>query len=367
MDIKNLETPCLVVDLDKLERNIEEMQRLADHHGVELWPMIKTHKSSYIVEKQMEAGGKGILTAKLSEAEKMVEANVKRIILAYPIIGENKLQRLIDLTKKAEIYCSIDSIAAATILNEKGIEAGIIFKCIIIVDSGLKRLGITPNTAGEFYRTIRNLSNVKIVGVATHGGHVYGAINKDDVKRAAREEINAVEVAAQQLQKEGINCEIIAIGSTPTVMAIENFGLIKQIRPGNYVFYDAVQVALGVVPEERCALSILATVISVPEEDRAIIDAGSKILCLDAGAHGNNNIVGYGRIKGKGSITVKGLSEELGKLQYDPKEISLKVGEIIEIIPNHACTAANMLDKIYGVRNGRVETEIIVSARGMVY
>lgn len=366
MDYKELETPCVVVDLDKLEGNVREMAELAEKMGLELWPMIKTHKSSYIVNLQLKHGAKGILAAKLEEAEKMVEAGVKSVILAYPIIGKEKLNRLIRLTQRAEVFCSIDSLEAARLLNEKALGEGMVFDCIIIIDSGLKRLGIQTGELRELCNKLKDLKGIRIVGVATHGGHVYGATDRAGVLKAATEELEAIQEAAGILMELGIKPVFSAIGSTPTVKAIDGFELIKQIRPGNYVFYDAVQVALGVVPADRCALSVLATVLSVPEAGRAVMDAGSKILCLDAGAHGNDNIKGYGIVKERPEVLVKGLSEELGRLVYDSTREELKVGDVLEIIPNHACTVVNMVDKLYGIRNGIVEMEIEVTARGAV-
>jgi D-serine deaminase-like pyridoxal phosphate-dependent protein len=145
-----------------------------------------------------------------------------------------------------------------------------------------------------------------------------------------------------------------------------NFTGIKQIRPGNYVFYDAIQVALGIVPAEKCALSVIATVISTPETGRAVIDTGSKILGLDAGAHGCTNIKGYGLVKNNQEIVITGLSEELGRLQFNPQKTKLQVGQRLEIIPNHACTVVNMVDKLYGISGDEPVREIPVTARGMV-
>lgn len=366
MDYKALETPCIIVDLDKLERNIKEMASLAEEKGLELWPMIKTHKSSYIVKLQLQQGAKGVLAAKLDEAEKMAEAGVKRVILAYPIIGEEKLNRLTKLSKRIEVYCSFDNLEAARLLNQKALEEGLIFNCIIIIDSGLKRLGIQIGELKELYIKLKDLKGINIVGVGTHGGHVYGATDRNGVLKAATEELEAIQEATEILRQMGLEPKFSAIGSTPTIKAIDDFKSIRQIRPGNYVFYDAVQVALGVVSAEDCALSVLSTVLSVPEEGRAVMDAGSKMLCLDAGAHGNDNIKGYGIVKEHPEVLIKGLSEELGRLVYDPTKATLRVGAILEIIPNHACTVVNMVDKLYGIRNGKVEMEIDVTARGGV-
>ncbi|WP_026477047.1 alanine racemase [Alkaliphilus transvaalensis] len=362
-----LDTPCLVVELDKLEENIKEMSDLAKEHEVELWPMIKTHKSKYIVQQQLKMGAKGVLTAKLGEAEKMVEAGAERVMLAYPIMGDKKLDRLVDLTKKAEVYCSVDSLEAAQMINDRALKEGIVLNTIIIVDSGLQRLGVRPENVLNLYNNIKHLKGINVVGVATHGGHVYGAVDVEGVKKAAQEELEAIILASKILKEAGVDCRIAAIGSTPTVKEIQDFKDIKQIRPGNYVFYDAVQVALGVVPLERCSLKVLATILSIPEAGRAIMDAGSKILCLDAGAHGNNNIKGYGIVLGMEDVLIKGLSEELGKLVYDPEKVQLKVGQQVEIIPNHACTVVNMVDYIYGIRNDEVEEIIEVTARGLFH
>ncbi|MGV8146191.1 MAG: alanine racemase [Alkaliphilus sp.] len=362
----SIETPCVVVDLAKMESNISEMANLAEKHKVELWPMIKTHKSEYIVKEQLKSGAKGILVAKISEAEVLINSGVKRIMLAYPLIGDSKLKRLKELAKSVEVTCSIDSVESAEILSSAAIFNDITFDYVIIVDSGLKRLGVLPTDIESLYESIKNFKGINLVGVATHGGHVYGALNKQDVITASEQEKLAILSSSNKLkEQEGVDLSIIALGSTPTVETLLNFEGVKQIRPGNYVFYDAIQVALGIVPKERCALTVLATVISIPQKGRAIIDAGSKILCLDAGAHGNTSIKGYGIVKNHSGVLVDSLSEELGKLKYDADKYSFKIGQRIEIIPNHACTVTNMVDEVYGIRDEKVEVKIDVSARGL--
>ncbi|MDI3535413.1 MAG: hypothetical protein PWQ82_1778 [Thermosediminibacterales bacterium] len=365
MFIKDLETPNVIVDLKKLKTNIREMADIAKKHNVELWPMIKTHKSDYILNLQLKHGAKGILVAKLSEAEMMANAGAERIMIAYPIVGEKKLERLYNLSNEVKVVCSVDTFESASFLNKKALEKNTIFDCMILIDSGLKRLGISVDQVKEFYNRLKALKGIRIAGVATHGGHVYGASDFDEIKEAACEEVNCVTEAAKIIEQEGGNCEFIALGSTPTVKAINDFKKIKQIRPGNYVFYDAIQVALGVVPIERCALSVLGTVISIPEQGRAVIDVGSKVLSSDTGAHGNNRIEGYGLVKNHKSIVINGLSEELGKIYYNPEEDKLKIGQVLEIVPNHACSVVNMVNKIYGVSKNKVIKEIFVTARGL--
>ncbi len=366
MDRTLLETPCVVVDLDKMENNIEEMANLAKKHKVELWPMIKTHKSEYIVKEQLKNGARGILVAKLSEAEVLINSGVKHVILAYPLIGDSKTERLIELSKIVEVICSIDSVESAKLLNTVAILNNTIFNYVIIIDSGLKRLGVLPENTESLYKNIKNFKGIKLIGVATHGGHVYGALNEQDVITASEQEKLAILSASKLLrEQEGVDLSIVALGSTPTVETLLDFDGVKQIRPGNYVFYDAIQVALGIVPKERCALTVLATVISIPKKGRAVIDAGSKILCLDAGAHGNTSIKGYGIVQNYSGVLIESLSEELGKLKYDSDKYSFEIGQRVEIIPNHACTVTNMVDKIYGLREEEVEVIIDVTARGL--
>ena len=364
MDKTLLETPCVVVDLDKMEKNIKEMADLAKKHKVELWPMIKTHKSEYIVKEQLKNGARGILVAKLSEAEVLINSGVQRVILAYPLIGDSKIERLIELSKSVEVICSIDSVESAKLLNTAAILNNTIFNYVIIIDSGLKRLGVLPENTESLYKNIKNFKGIKLIGVATHGGHVYGALNEQDVITASEQEKLAI-LSASKLLRERTDLSIVALGSTPTVETLPDFDGVKQIRPGNYVFYDAIQVALGIVPKERCALTVLATIISIPQKGRAIIDAGSKILCLDAGAHGNTSIKGYGIVQNYSGVLVESLSEELGKLKYDSDKYSFEIGKNVEIIPNHACTVTNMVDKIYGFREEEVEVIIDVTARGL--
>lgn len=365
MLVKELETPNVIVDLEKLITNIKEMADLAVKYNLELWPMIKTHKSDYILNLQLKHGARGVMVAKLGEAEIMANVGAERIIMAYPIVGEKKLERLYNLSTEIDLICSLDTYEAALALNNKALEKRSIFNCVIIIDSGLKRLGIPVKRVKDFYHLLKDLKGIRIVGVATHGGHVYGASDSAEVQKAAQEEVDSITEAANILEKEGVRCEVVALGSTPTVKTIQNFKRVKQIRPGNYVFYDAIQVALGIVPIERCALSVLGTVISVPEAGRAVMDVGSKILGLDVGAHGNTSIKGYGLIKNHENVIIKGLSEELGKLYYDSEKEELKVGQVLEIIPNHACTVVNMVDKIYGIKGQNVIKEIPVTARGM--
>lgn len=183
------------------------------------------------------------------------------------------------------------------------------------------------------------------------------------MEAAAADEIAALAQARDALLSRGFAVPVVATGSTPTAAHAAASGVVTVLRPGNYVFYDNTQIALGVVPAERCALAVLATVLSRPRPDTLIIDAGSKCFGLDKGAHGTSLMPGFGLVKDHPELTVAGLSEEVGKIAVSG-DTALAVGEVVAVIPNHACSAANMTGWLYGHRQGRVEENIAIDMRG---
>ncbi|MEW6242938.1 MAG: alanine racemase [Bacillota bacterium] len=357
--IDDLDTPALVIDLDLLERNIREMARFAGEACVRLRPMIKTHKMPEVTRMQLEFGAAGILAAKIGEAEVMVDSGVDDVVLAYPVIGQEKVRRLLDLAGRSRVTVSVDSEEAVCQLAEVPEELDV----LIIIDSGLRRLGVKPEDAPGIARCVAKFPRLRLKGVATHAGHVYAAKHGEQRDEIARGEAAAVIRAKEYLQNAGFDCEVVAVGSTPTARVAGRVPGITEIRPGNYVFYDMIQVALGVVPEDRCALTVRATVISTPEPGRAVIDAGSKALALDTGAHGLDAVVGFGRVRNRPGVVIQRLSEELGVLCYPPEE-RVSTGQKLDIIPNHACTVVNLFDQAYACRKDRIEGVFRIEARG---
>ncbi len=367
MLMKNaLPTPSFLVDLDKLEQNIREMGELCKANGKELWPMVKTHKSSQIAKMQGQAGAQGYLVGTIDEAEMLVEQGFKELMFAYPVTASENIARVRELAKKAHVIVSFDGVEGAKLCNEMFALADLKVDYLITIDCGLHRLGVQPEKAAVLAQELKKLSHLQLKGIASHPGHVYGASNLDEVKKVAAEEIKALGVAKEVLVKEGFAVEIIATGSTPTAPLAAQDKNITALRPGNYVFYDVLQMAMGVVPEERCSLTVLATVISHTREDLYIMDAGSKCFGLDKGAHGISLAQGFGMVKGHPELIVEGLSEEVGKLKVTGPT-SLKVGDKVEVIPNHACSSANMTNYLLGCRNDVVEEVIYVDARGGSY
>lgn len=361
--INQLTTPSFLVDLDKMERNSNDTAELCKINKKMLCPMVKTHKSIEVASLQKAHGAASFLVGTLDEAEKLVRHGFKEITLAYPVAAAENIERVIALAKKAHIIASFDGMDAAVQMQNLLVQERQSVDYLIIIDCGLHRFGVKPDKVVDLARELSRLSALTFKGISTHPGHVYGINNPSDIERVAKEETEALEMAKDLLAEAGFTVEIVATGSTPTLpFAVKN-KTVTTVRPGNYIFYDAIQIALGIVPIERCALTVLATIIANPSENIFIMDAGSKCFGLDKGAHSASLVNGYGIVKEHPELIVEGLSEEVGKIRAT-NQTSLKVGDKIEVIPNHACAAVNMSSFLFGHRHGLVEKMVDIDARG---
>jgi D-serine deaminase-like pyridoxal phosphate-dependent protein len=353
-----MDTPYISIDLEKLKVNIKEMAEFAGSRGLKLRPHIKAHKIPEIAHMQMEAGAIGITVAKLGEAEVMFSAGIDDILVAYPLIGQTKMLRIRRLVEQGcKLSVLTDSKVGALQLNELALSGGI--DVLVKVDSGLGRCGFPPGGAlEEFVFWLKTLTNINFRGLITHAGHAYGCSGYEEVQAVGVREGELMVAAAESLRRQGIDVDTVSIGSTPTARAGGSVKGVAEIRPGNYVFYDATQVALGVVGRERCSLRVYSTVVSRPEPNRAIIDAGAKVLALDRGAHGGGAVSGHGILMND-SWTLSRLSEEHGVIEGPCLP---EIGTIVDIIPNHACPVVNLSDSVL-VSGGQVWR---VAARGRV-
>jgi len=364
-ELPSVDTPALLIDLDIVWRNLEGMQKKADKCRVSLRPHIKTHKIRELARLQMGLGAVGVTVAKVSEAEVMAEAGIEDIFIANQVVSEKKLNRLAALSKKVNISVGLDSTQAAENLSAIFAASGLTIEYLIEIDSGLNRCGVLPGRdAVELYEAINGLPSLRFKGIFTHAGQVYGAGSLSEVMEVSRHESKVMVETARALEQAGTSAEIVSVGSTPTMKVWEGHEGVNEIRPGNYIFHDAIQLSLGVATMEECALSIVATVISRPSRERAVIDGGSKAFSSDRGAHGKEMASGFGIVLGKKAILER-LSEEHGIMSLDPDE-DLEIGERVRIIPNHACAVVNLFDRAYGIRNGEIVEEFQIAARGKV-
>lgn len=361
----DIDTPALLIDLDGVEKNLGAMQKKADAAGALLRPHIKAHKIPELARTQIQMGAVGVTAAKVSEAEVMADAGIKDIFIANQIVTATKLKQLVALSKRANISVGLDSPAGAKILSDVFSAAKEKIDYVIEIDSGLNRCGLLPGRpAVELFKTIKHLPGLRFKGIFTHAGQAYGKQTLEEVKDVSRLESQTMVETANRFKDLGVQPEVVSVGSTPTMRVWEGCAGVNEIRPGNYIFLDAIQIALGVAEPQACALTVLATVTSRPAHDRAVVDAGSKVFALDKGAHGKEMLKGFGIVLNKKAVLER-LSEEHGVMLLDSNE-KLEIGETVRIIPNHACTVINLSDKAYGIRGGKVETELIIAGRGKV-
>lgn len=363
MNINELQTPAILLNLDSMEHNIKKYCDAAAANQKEIWPMIKTHKSTELARIQAEYGCSGFLCGTLDEAEAMAKAGFHSIMYAYPVATEVSIKRVIRLASKCSLIVRLDGVDAARPLNEAAEKAGVTVNYTIIVDSGLHRFGVAADHVVELANELRTLKNLRFCGISTHPGHVYGASCEADIEKYCQDEMENIGIAVEHLHTAGYECDMVSSGSTPTFFGVLKDKNIKIYHPGNYIFNDAIQLSTNTATEEECALYVLASVISHPREDLFICDAGAKCLGLDQGAHGNSSIQGHGVVKGHPELNLYSLSEEVGKIHVHGKT-DLKVGDKILIIPNHSCSSANLTDYYIGVRGEEVERLIEVDIRG---
>ncbi|WP_410207420.1 alanine racemase [Fusobacterium sp.] len=363
MKKEELRTPKILLEFETLRKNINGYQQLCDINSKEMWPMIKTHKSTEILKYQIQAGAKGVLCGTLDEAEACCDMGIKNIMYAYPVASAENILRVVELSKKSDFIIRLDNYAGAEMINEIAQKNSAVINYTVIIDSGLHRFGVAPDRAVEFVKRLSELKNLKFKGISTHPGHVYGAGSYEEIARYTEDECTSLHIAKENLQKAGFNVEIVSSGSTPTFEQAVKDKNINIYHPGNYVFYDVVQASLKVAKADQCALKVYTTIISQPAEDIFICDAGAKCLGLDKGAHGNSLISGYGAVAGHPELVVDSLSEEVGKIKINGKT-ELKVGDKIEVIPNHSCSTANMTSYYTLVDKDRVIGTIDVDIRG---
>lgn len=347
---QEIDTPALIVDLDVVEANVAEMA--AACRGIRLRPHIKSHKMPELARLQLAAGASGITCAKLGEAEVMADAGCDDILLAYPIFGTPKLDRLRALKERARVRVSLDSVEIAEQVATTGRT-----EVFVEVDTGLRRLGRAPGAPTvALLRQISKVPGIVVAGLLTHAGHSYRATSQEELRKVAeREVLDLVETAA--LYGEELE---ISVGSTPTARYGAVVEGVTEVRPGTYIFNDANMIRLGVATEDTVAARVLTTVIARPAPDRFVVDAGSKSLTSDGAG-----TPGWILVAGRPDLEMRFLSEEHGVGRCRPGE-GPAIGDRLELIPAHCCPVSNLFDVAYGVRGGRFDHELLVTARGRV-
>jgi D-serine deaminase-like pyridoxal phosphate-dependent protein len=360
--LDGVDTPALLFDLGVVEANIAEMADVARRARVALRPHAKTHKSPEIARMQTDAGAVGLTVAKLGEAEVMVDAGFDDLLLAYPIVGEAKLARLGALMERAEVRVSLDSVAVADGLGRVGKDLGRDVPVLIEVDTGLHRMGRAPGDASaELTTSIADVPGIEVVGLLTHAGHAYRASNPAELRAVAEREALDLLETAERCARLGVPLTEISVGSTPTARSVATVRGVTEIRPGTYVFNDVQQLRLGVATVETCGARVLTTVVSRPAAERFLVDAGTKTFSGDGGD--GPPFPGRGAVVGRPDLVLDFMNEEHGVGHIEGGG-DVSIGDRLQVIPLHACSCVNLFDTAIGVREGRVDHEISIAARG---
>lgn len=364
-DKTHLETPVLLVDLDTMEKNIEDYATVADEAGVTLRSHIKSHKNIGIAHMQDDRTGGGVLCQKLSEAEVMAQGGIKDIYLSYMVVEESKLHRLAALSEKVEYFATtVDGTGNIDPLQRVAAEHDTTINVVLELDIGVGRVGIEPGSpALGVAREIGKKPNLELDSVMAYEGHIgYGdtpARTADEYEQRCMDAMDRIAETIDLLEDDGFRIQTVMAGSTATAKYSAEHPVVTEIHPGMYPFYDSNLLdCMPDVTKEDCAATVLTTVISKPTDDRVIVDAGSKSMSFD---------MGPGAVpKHRDDLHYYNKSEEHGWIDTSEAETPLSVGDKIEFIVPHICTTINLHEYMIATRNGAVEDLFEVHARGKV-
>jgi D-serine deaminase-like pyridoxal phosphate-dependent protein len=369
--LADLPTPQVVIDRTRARRNIDHAQQLASAAGMRLRPHAKTHKSPVIARWQIERGAVGVCCAKVGEAEVFVDAGIRDIRLPYPVNPVNA-PRVIPLMDRAAISIIVDHLAVARGWSDAMERAGRVLDVLVKVDVGFHRCGIDPD-AGDplaFARDVAAMKGLRLRGLLSHAGHGYSAGSEEELSAIATREAAILTGLRDRAASSGIALEELSVGATPTLRYSAQQRGLTELRPGNYVYFDRTQLALGSATLDQCALTVVATVVSKPAADRIILDCGSKTLTTDQ-ARGIAKAPGYGAVltaDGTGlddTLTIERLSEEHATVRAAGKT-RLEPGDRVRVLPNHSCVVSNLVDAVRLVEGDLLIDTLPVAARGRI-
>lgn len=361
MHLDSVATPTLLLDREILVENIRRMSQRASRAGVGLWPHTKTHKSTQVASLQRAHGARGLTVATVREATLFADAGFDDLLLAYPPVGPHRLDALVRLASRVRIRVVLDDVQTVEMLDDAARTSGLVIGYLWEVDCGVRRCGTPPGKAtADRVLEAQRFAHASFDGLMTFGGHAYGAADAQGLQKAAQDEKDALAESADALAEHGIDARARSAGTTPTSHQLEEAGPITEIRPGNYVYYDATQVTLGVARVENCALTVLATVVSRPDPQRLILDCGSKALAAD---HLSARSPGFGLVQGHPELVIDRLFEEHAILSSsEPSDIP--IGTRLRVIPNHSCATANLHERMLVLDEDAIAEVWPVDARG---
>ena len=365
--VEDLDTPLVLADLDRMERNLRDWQSWMDGLGVRFRVHVKTHKVPEIALLQLAAGASGICCAKLSEAEPFVAAGIADVCVAYPVLGEQKWARAAALARRGvRLTVNCDAEEAVRQASDAAAAAGVVLKLQVDVDSGMRRGGVDLDDLDRIERlarTILGLPGIEFDGLTTHRS--YFLEGKRSRQEEGHTEGRLMVGIAERLRSRGLQVREVTAGSSFTGRYVAEVEGVTEVRAGTYVFYDAMHLHEGSATAEQLALTALCRVVSRWGDGGVTIDGGSKTFSGDRGVVGTANpppAAPAMTFSTDGRVVIERLTEEHG---MGRAEGEVALGEKLRFYPFHACTCCNLTNEIVGVRGDRVERVWRVAARGL--
>ena len=366
MSEDDIQTPCLVLDLDALERNIKKMGAYAAAHGMRHRVHGKMHKSVDVAKLQETLGGAcGICCQKVSEAEVFARGGIRDVLVSNQVRHPAKIDRLARIPKYgARAICCVDDVTNVADLSEAAVRHGTVIECLVEIDCGAGRCGVTTTPAVvEIATAIDAAQGLKFAGIQAYQGAMQHLDTYEERKAKTGVAVAMVKDAVDTLRAKGLDCDIVGGGGTGSYYFESASGVYNELQCGSYAFMDADYGRILDKDGKRIdqgewenAMFILTSVMSHAKADKAIVDAGLKVQSVDSGLP-----VIYGR----DDVDYIKCSDEHGVV-LDTEGV-LKINDTLKLVPGHCDPTANVHDWYVGVRNGKVETVWPISARGHAY
>jgi D-serine deaminase-like pyridoxal phosphate-dependent protein len=363
--LRGLETPAAVVDLDRMEHNLDRAAEYAAKHELALRPHVKTHKSARLAREQLRRGAVGLTCATPREAEVM-SGVCDDLLLAYPPVGARRAERIAALPAGIRVTVALDSLEAAERASAAAAAAGRDLQVYVELDVGMHRVGLPDvDAALRIARAVERSPALHFDGLACYPGHVRGPAASQDTALRAMDA--ALRDAVDRFTSAGLPPRVVSAGSTPTLWRTHELSAVTEMRPGTYIFNDRTTAAIGACDWDDCALTVLATVVSTAVPGQAVIDAGTKSLGREPlrGRGGADSVdEGYGALREHPEVRVRSMSEEHGILSLEGTGWRPRVGDVVRVVPNHVCIVVHLFDRVVGLGADGAVTDWPVDARG---
>jgi D-serine deaminase-like pyridoxal phosphate-dependent protein len=362
MDLETIQTPALILDVERVRSNAERIGKRVRDFGARLRPHVKTHKSIEVGRIQTEGHSGAITVSTLAEGRSFVAHGFQDITYAVPI-EPGKFKAAIELAKSCQrLNLITDDPDIPALLNEAALKENVSVDLFLKIDSGLHRCGVEPDSteALEIPARISDSSNLRFAGILTHAGHSYHYHSPDERLTIARHERDVMRQLAERLRDSGVEVPSVSVGSTPTITIVDHLDGIDEARPGNYIFFDAFQAEIGSCTLGDCALTVLAAVVHRDlKRNKIVIDAGAIALSKDRGAIEFAPDTGYGLVLdlegGKMGLRLGSLSQEHGEITAENADISsFRVGSRVRVLANHSCLSAAQHSHYHVLERGQI-------------